>query len=142
MLRAVLFGAGWTFAVYPIAFLLFPGFFPPNDRRALAFRCLRCTCIGYGPMDGNAVARDFIMAKGHRRMDRRVLHNRHLALDYCRYVGPTNLKLMRYPKARARTANNSCPTLTAGGTNRQNYSEAWRSLGESNPCFSLERAAS
>lgn len=28
MLRAVLFGAGWTFAIYPIAFLLFPGFFP------------------------------------------------------------------------------------------------------------------
>jgi hypothetical protein len=26
MLRAVLFGAGWTFAIYPIAFLLLPGF--------------------------------------------------------------------------------------------------------------------
>jgi hypothetical protein len=37
MLRAVLFGAGWTCAIQPIAFLLFPGFFPQSTDQLWLF---------------------------------------------------------------------------------------------------------
>jgi len=34
----------------------------------LGYRCLRCACIRYVHMDGNAVVRDFIMVNRHFRM--------------------------------------------------------------------------
>jgi hypothetical protein len=84
LLRALLFGASLSLALIalvPIVFWLSPEIAPPAERAwAVGASSAFCIiCIGYRHMEGNAVARDFIMANRHHRMDSLVqpshLHN-------------------------------------------------------------------